>query len=190
MKTSSELALQNIDEFLLDFLSEEIIVTVNYESSRVTEGSKFIIEFNNEKVLDKFIDIETNSFTFVRPKQIKNQLTIRMLGKKPFDTVVKDGIIIKDTYIKLENIFINRYELKQDFLKKHAIYKDKNNNIIEFMSGFWHDGCITLEFDWPFEFWFNDKEKHDHNYAMANLTDQSIEVLKNELGISLRKLRY
>jgi hypothetical protein len=98
MKTSSELALQNIDEFLLDFLSEEIIVTVNYESSRVTEGSKFIIEFNNEKVLDKFIDIETNSFTFVRPKQIKNQLTIRMLGKKPFDTVVQDDIIIKDFF--------------------------------------------------------------------------------------------
>jgi hypothetical protein len=102
---------------------------------------------------------------------------------------VQDDIIIKDTFVKLEHIFINGYELKQDFLKKNVIYKDKNDNITEFMSGFWHDGCMTLEFDWPFEFYFNDKKKNNYDYSMANLTDQSIEVLKNELAVSLKRLR-
>jgi hypothetical protein len=191
MKTNSQIALQNIDDFLTSLIPNELTFEINYESSTVKNQCRLVILINNIIVLDKTLVDETSSLTFKVPKQSNIKLEVKMLDKHEYDTLVEDDKIVKDTYIKFHNIVINGYDIlvRHNFLKKYVDYLE-NDTASDFKPGFWGNNSFSLTFDWPFEFYFNDKTKNDDKFSMANLTDQSIETLKNELLISLQKLKH
>lgn len=191
MKTNSQIALQNIDDFLTSLIPNELTFEINYESSTVKNQCRLVILINNTVIADKILVDETSSLTFKVPKQTNIKFEVKMLDKHEYDTLVEGDKIVKDTYIKFHNIFINGYDIlvRHNFLKKYVEYIE-NNNVSDFKPGFWGNNSFCLTFDWPFEFYFNDKTKNDDKFAMANLTDQSIETLKNELIISLQKLKH
>jgi len=194
MKTNSQIALQNIDDFLTSLITDEMIFKIDYESSTVKNQCRLLVLINDMLVVNKTLVDEASTLTigfFRIPKQSKIKFEVKMVDKHEHDTLIEGNKIVKDTYIKFNNITINGYDIlrNHNFLIKYVEYIE-NNVLSNFKPGFWGNNSFSLTFDWPFEFYFNDKTKNNDKFSMANLTDQSIETLKNELLISLQKLKH
>ena len=194
MKTNSQIALQNIDDFLIDLIPDEMTFVIDYESSTVKNQCKLVILINDMLVVNKTLVDETASLTigfFKIPKQSIIKFEVKMVDKHEHDTLIEGQKIVKDTYVKFHSIVVNGYDILQhyDFLKKNVEYIE-NNVLSDFKPGFWGNNSFSFIFNWPFELYYNDKIKNENKFAMAHLTDQSIETLKNDLIISLQKLKH
>jgi hypothetical protein len=178
----------------MGLMTDEMTFKIDYESSTVKNQCKLLVLINDMLVVNKTLVDETSTLTigfFRIPKQSKIKFEVKMVDKHEHDTLIEGNKIVKDTYIKFNNIIINDYDILQnnDFLIKYVKYIE-NNVLSNFKPGLWGNNSFCLTFDWPFELYFNDKNKNENKFAMAHLTDQSIETLKNELIISLQKLKH
>jgi hypothetical protein len=149
----------NCDNFILALIPENLLIEIEYESDSVHQDTKFCIQHNNKIVHDWLLKTETNSLKLNLESDSKRHiLKMSMLNKRPDATIVDNGIIVKDTFVKLLGFKINNYDILGDinFYQKIVKYKShqKNEYLIP-MPGFWEDATIILEFDNPFDLWYN-----------------------------------
>jgi len=108
-----------------------------------TVNIKFTLEpewFNNAPKIkvaidqSSFIDTQIeNKLDFNQTVELiddcDHQLTFTLYDKNKYDTVIKDGVIQKDTLIKISNIELEEIDLMSILsLKKDLFYYEHNNN--------------------------------------------------------------
>ena len=87
-------------------------------------------------------------------------IQISMQGKTSTDTVVHEGKIVKDTWIKIKKLKINNFLLSEDydFFYKFFEYFNNDDEISEPVKmGFWKNSSLCLFFKTPFDLWYQGK---------------------------------
>jgi hypothetical protein len=127
------------------------------------------------------------------PDSKKQTLELSMQNKRPNATIVNNGVIVKDTFVKLLGFKINNYDILGDidFYQKILKYKShRKNEYLVPMPGFWEDATINLEFDNPFDLWYNTTSTKNIviSDSLKHQTANDLDVLIKELEESIQKL--
>lgn len=184
----------NCDDFISSLMPTDLLIEVEYESDSVHKDTKFHIRHNNKTVYDCFLKNETNSIKLNLISNSKKQtLEMSMLNKKLNSTVVDNGVIVKDTFIKLLGFKINNYDILGDinFYQKMLTYKiHQTDEYLVPMSGFWEDATIILEFDNPFDLWYNNVSTKNAviSNSLKHQSTNNLDVLIKELEENIQKL--
>lgn len=184
----------NFDNFILGLMTENVLVELEYESDSVHKDTKFCIRYNNKTVHECFLKKETNSIKLNLVSDSKKQtLEMSMLNKRPDATIVDNGVIVKDTFVKLLGFKINNYDILGDinFYQNTLKYKShQKNEYLVPMSGFWEDATITVEFDNPFDVWYNTVSTKNVviSDSLKHQSANDLDVLIKELEESIQNL--
>jgi hypothetical protein len=88
-------------------------------------------------------------------KEVVIEISMSEKGLK--DTAIKDGKILKDKFIVIDQMIINNYDIFSDidlFYEKFK-YRNNINNMEEpVKSGFWQNSSLILKFELPFCLWY------------------------------------
>lgn len=186
--------LNNRDAFIFELLVPELFLEIEYESDSVDDLTHFYIKFNDEIVSDVVLKNNTSNLILKLDPIIGKQiLEISMSGKKSGSTVVENGVIVKDTFIKLLDLKINNYKLltDYDFFRDNFEYiLHKDNTKISPAAGFWEDATLKIVFDFPFDLWFNTTSTKNSviSDTLKLRTVSDLNSLIKDLEQSLKKL--
>ena len=191
----SEQARHRFDEFVHSLCDTKLRIRIEVEA-----------EIAN---LPVFLDIKCNE-TCLKKQQItagkhcidldhdtintnESVISIAMLGKNSRDTVVREGKIIKDTWIQLKKLEINNFQLLEDYDFFHANFKYYNiDDAVEepVKMGFWRNSSLSLSFENPFDLWYQKKTKKNIRLHsnLKHRQDEGMPVAKQELIESLNLL--
>ena len=184
----------NCDNFILALIPENLLIEIEYESDSVHNATTFCIQHNNKIVHDCFLKKETNFLKLNLMSDSKQHtLKMSMLNKKPDATIVDNGVIVKDTFVKLLRFKINNYDILGDIDFYQKIFKYKSHRKNEYlvpMSGFWEDATIILEFDNPFDVWYNTVSTKNVviSDSLKHQSANDLDVLIKELEESVQNL--
>ena len=188
---SAEDKFEDFDNFFLELLPQKIIFDLNLDITVNNHNPNLLITFNDTIILNKEFNEGVHKFSFELVPESTNCLQLTVT-KTDNDTLVKNGKIIKDTSIKLINFNINDYYLLDDyhFFKNYFHYYDnKTKNKEETKDTFWASKTLELNFDSPFEQWYNNKTTKNINVKNTELeaTDIGYKDRLNDELISLAK---
>jgi len=184
--TSSKSFVESLIPTNLDF-------TFEYESNTVGPIPKLSIWFNNNLIYTDLLRSKSKFSCRLEPGVGKQKILIQMYGKNESNTIVENNNIVNDTFVIFNNFQINNYRLLEDynFFENYFVYKTyKTINQTKPLNGFWEDAVISLEFDMPFDLWYNRISKANKNLAepMRLKTSANLESLIKQLEVSLKKL--
>jgi hypothetical protein len=198
---STKTAIEAFDNFdrLLDHLLIEKTFELGIEATVSTTNLpiRFCIAVNDLTVADQFL--ETGNYSdsiMIKTAQLGKQvsLEISLSGKGINDTVVdQQGKIIKDTFVVLDKLYINNFDILSDydfFYNKFQYVNNDNNHCENVKMGFWSNSTLRLDFDLPFAFWYaNNSDKNSKLSGGLQFSDSahSVEFL-NKLIASVKKL--
>ena len=176
------------DEFYEKLTEEkQINLELETESSGVNGNPTLSLYINEENYYNEVMKDgrKTISISKKLDKRKKIKIDVCMQGKKNFDTIVHNGNIIKDKFVKINSFKINNYDLFEDydFCKKYIKYTDKNNISKEFTKGFWENSKMSLEIDLPFVNFYNSRTT-----KQINLLDSKLSVRELIKKFDLSKL--
>lgn len=98
---------------------------------------------------DKEIIPSDGKATLIKKISLPGSIWLKLEGKdENKDTIIKDGVIVKDRHIKLVNISLNGVKPTTDFIRRwpllHVGSRNRNHKIYSHYWGF--NGEIELEF--------------------------------------------
>lgn len=172
----SELVLANFNEFAESLCDPMLNIRVDFDAQVTNKPIVFEIALD-DLILSRQL-IQTGSYQVVQQVQPKhahrNHLCLTMRGKSPRDTVLDNGIIVADTYIKLKAFSINRFNLltDYDFFAQEFRSVTADNFRQDPQQGFWNDSSLLLDFAMPFELWYQTKTTKNTQVA-ASLEHQA-----------------
>ena len=98
----------NLETYLYDSKHRFTVVLQSQGAPRVK------VTINKEQVFDQTVESETRAHFFVNLEKYEpGNISIEMYGKSPGDTVVKNGKIVSDTTVTIDDVIINRTSLKK-----------------------------------------------------------------------------
>lgn len=158
-QNTAESFYSDLDSFFLELFEESIDFQLAFKAEFTIVEPFLNIVFNGDLITKKTCCLGQNAiFLKLEPKKNKkNTLEISMSGKLASSTIVENNIVVKDTYIELLKIHMNNYSLLDDFdfFNNYFLYITEDGDIIKPMSGFWKNNKLILEFESPFDLWYN-----------------------------------
>lgn len=195
LKTAEYHYNNDIDQFILSLFPGMMNLLIEYESDHVTKKPSMGIIFNETGVFDQEIDSCTSNINLVLIPSLKTKqiLEIKMHGKDSNGTLIDHGVITKDTFIRILSLKINNYSLLDDydFFNENFYSVDANGIRSNPMSGFWSNSSLILEFDFPFDMWYNTKSVKNSTLSTSLIHRQRDDVksLIENLVNSVKKLK-
>lgn len=186
--------LTNCNDFIDGLVSNELFLDVEYESDSVDYSAYFFIKFNDCIIKKLKLAKEVTKLTLnLIPTTGVQILELGLIGKLPGGTLVQDGIIIKDTFVKLIDLKINNYKLLHDFnffFNKTEYTKLQNFKKIKPLDGFWEDASLKIKFEVPFDLWYNNVSTQNttDSASLKFRTSDNHDDLHSDLEKSLKKL--
>ena len=187
--------LASYDDFVAGLVPDDLVLEIEYESDCVDNDGVFFVKFNSNQIVNVPL---VNHSSVLRlnliPTTGAQTLEIGMTGKKPNSTIVQDGKIVKDTFVKLLDLRINNYKLLDDykfFFDRTQYVKHENQEKTTPMNGFWQDASLTIEFDLPFDLWYNSVSTKNvilSESLQFRTAKNDLDSLVEELEQSLKKL--
>ena len=181
------------EKFLDGLCSEKIHLELAYESDYVNNQPTISFWLNDIKVYSELCNPSGHVSLTLPIKEKQNVIKITMSGKQPGDTLVDDGSIIKDTYVKFAKLHINKYSLLDDydfFYEKFVHLKD-DGTFDQAKIGLWSNSSLVLKFLMPFDIWYNTVSKK--NCAVSDTLKHqeadNIDTLITTLEESVMKLK-
>ena len=109
---------------------EKVNIKFSLESKWFNNAPKIKVAVDDQVLLDTQIENKLDFEQTVNLEDNSNhQLTFTLYNKSKYDTVIKDGVIQKDTLIKISNIELEEIDLMSILsLKKDLFYYEHNNN--------------------------------------------------------------
>lgn len=178
--TSAEQLVTNFDSFFETLCKEEfLVIELEVTASECKGDPRLVVGVNNQSIYSNtlsegkhYIPIEVDM------KEINTvDLRISMQGKQINDTLVKNGDIIKDKFIKINGLKINNYDIMSDpelFYKEFGYINDNSGVTESVKSGFWTNASLILRFNIPFVKWYQ-----EHSTKNINLAEQ-MKYLEND----------
>lgn len=176
-------ALENFDAFLLTlFENSGTSLLIEVESSECNGPPELIVTLNEQIIFCQEIvaGIHTYDIAMLQCKN-SNVLSLGMTNKQPYDTVLKDNVIIQDKWLKLRKLEINGYNLVTDYDFFNNVFKYYVDDVeCSPMPGFWHNSQLKLVFDSPFELWYNTIASRHVTDELAGRVVESNTILSQE----------
>lgn len=149
-------ALENFDSFLLSLFDDTgTNLLIEVESSESNGAPDLIVTLNDQTIFCQEIAAGVHSYSIAMPCQRNNRLSLAMTNKMPYDTVVDNGVIVQDKWLKLHKLEINGYDLVTDYDFFNNFFKYRTDGLESSpMPGFWHNSQLELIFDSPFALWY------------------------------------
>jgi len=168
--------ISDIDSFLNSIIENKDMLDINlsFSTSSCNGDPEFIVKVNDKILLSDFFPEGNYNFNFSIAKQdLKdlNSLVFQMNNKNKNDTEVDEvGNIVKDKFIKLTNLTIDRCDVLNDinfFYKNFYIFK--NNEKTMPSTGMWSNDPLIVDFEKSFITWYG-------NTSQTNITNDSSEI--------------
>lgn len=175
MKTfnNAEQIVNNFDSFFEFLIVEDILLIELDVIASECKGNPHLIVKLNDTILYSNQLIEGRHSIKIETDVkglLESSIEISMLGKHTNDTLLENGIIVKDKFIMIKNLIINNYNITSDPDLFFNIFEYKNNNTNKFESvkcGFWNNSSLILKFSMPFIKWYQENSKKN-----TELSDQ------------------
>lgn len=167
---SAQEAFENFDKFLEVVIgpeSFEINLTVDVDN--YNSDPEFTVKLNDTIIYNDTLEQGEQSIGIktVLDKPM-NQLTFTMTGKNSGDTLVENGQIVRDKYIKLIDFKINNFDILKDVVLFHQKFwytVDQQADTVK--PGFWNNNAtLGLDFAKPFTVWY--QQQSTSNTALAD----------------------
>jgi hypothetical protein len=122
-----------------------------------------------------------------------NQLRFGMSGKNSVqDTIVQDGKIVQDKFIKLVKFNIENFDLLKDydfFYNKLQYFNHDQNQYTSVSEGFWFNSELIVEYQSPFIVWYTGRTNKNtqispslmHRFSDLNEYSAIEQKLSNQL---------
>ncbi len=182
-----------IDQFFDSLCSKKINIDLEYESDYVTNQPTICIFFNGVEVYSELCIAQGHISLALDANDKENELRLTMTGKLPGDTIVEDGIIVKDTYLKFSKLHINNYSMlvDYDFFYEKFIHVNEDASFAKAMMGLWSNSSLMLRFHMPFDIWYNSISKKNCAVSdtLRHQDAENIDHLINTLEQSVTKLK-
>jgi len=164
--TSTEKYWKEFDKFLPELMREdsvEISLTIEAE-----DNPRFRISIDGEILEDRVLEDGETTLTVVHHyvnQDQKTSIDFSMHGKINGDTVIDaDGQIIRDKYIKIKELFINKFSLVADpdfFYGDNLDYLGEDGAPKSIVLGFWANDTLRISYDRPFSLWYNQRSSRN-----------------------------
>lgn len=193
-KRPAENCYEQFDRFINGLMPGSIDLQIACEAQTANNSPGLHIKYNNSVVYDqKLADGVHDINVTLTPNNEKSQLlSISMYGKTSRDTIVENGVIVRDTSIKLLKLNINNYSLLNDydFFNENFSYVDEDEVEHAPKTGFWSNSRLELSFDNPFDLWYNSISKKNVSISsmMRHRAAHNLDELVTDLEASLKKL--
>jgi hypothetical protein len=156
----AENTFDNFENFFKELLQEDQLdIEMEVEASGVFDQPTILLDINKQNIFkEELPDGSKNIKIRYNVKNLKKiTIEIYMKGKKQNETIFKEGKIIKDKFIIIKVLKINKFNLSLDheFIKNYVKYVNEEGEKKEFANGFWENGKMSLEFDLPFVLFYN-----------------------------------
>lgn len=189
---NSKSAMENFDHFMLSLFNDtETKLVIEVESSECNGPPEFEIALNHEVIFCQHVCSGFQKYDIALRCKDNNILSLAMVNKQPTDTVVVDGNITQDKWLKVHKLEINGYDLvtNYDFFNKFFKYHTKGVEQTP-MPGFWSNSQLTLNFESPFALWYNtcSKDSGPHPLATRMVAASSISEIEEKVKKSLANL--
>ena len=192
--------IPDVDAYLERLVTrpENLDIDLDVTVSSTDTDPKLCITVNNTELFNNSLSEGTHTLSFSVPYDTladENLISLTMTNKLPTDTIVKDGEIVKDKHIKLNELSINKCHLRKDFdfyynnfyHTRHGVRED------EVTEGLWFDNqSLNLKFGKHFVPWYagasNTNASHWLDRQKTIGYNQELERIFAELDIALQKL--
>ena len=140
---------------------ETVNIKFSLEPEWFNNAPKIKVAINDQILLDVELGTRLEYEQTVELEDDSNhQLTFTLYNKTKYDTVVKDGVIEKDTLIKISNIELEDIDLTSmlSLNKELFYYEHDNNGTTQLEKHTLYDtlgcnGTATINFTTPFYVW-------------------------------------
>ena len=140
---------------------ETVNIKFTLEPEWFNNAPKIKVAVNDQTLLDVELGTKLDYEQTVELEDDSNhQLTFTLYNKTKYDTVVKDGVIEKDTLIKISNIELEDIDLTSmlSLNKELFYYEHDNNGSTDLKKHTLYDtlgcnGTATINFTTPFYVW-------------------------------------
>lgn len=140
---------------------ETVNIKFTLEPEWFNNAPKIKVAVNDQTLLDVELGTKLDYEQTVELEDDSNyQLTFTLYNKTKYDTVVKDGVIEKDTLIKISNIELEDIDLTSmlSLNKELFYYEHDNNSSTDLEKHTLYDtlgcnGTATINFTTPFYIW-------------------------------------
>ena len=140
---------------------ETVNIKFTLEPEWFNNAPKIKVAINDQTLLDVELGTRLEYEQTVELEDDSNhQLTFTLYNKTKYDTVVKDGVIEKDTLIKISNIELEDIDLTSmlSLNKELFYYEHDNNSTTQLEKHTLYDtlgcnGTATINFTTPFYIW-------------------------------------
>ena len=140
---------------------ETVNIKFTLEPEWFNNAPKIKVAINDQILLDVELGTRLEYEQTVELEDDSNhQLTFTLYNKTKYDTVVKDGVIEKDTLIKISNIELDDIDLTSmlSLNKELFYYEHDNNGTTQLEKHTLYDtlgcnGTATINFTTPFYIW-------------------------------------
>ena len=125
------------------------------------DTARFFITHNQQIVYDQNLSAGPHQIQMQLVCDQSNQLRMGMSGKDSVkDTVVLDGQIVQDKFIRLTKFNIDNFDLLRDydfFYNKLQYFNHDQNQYTSVSDGFWFNSELVIDYYSPFILWYTDK---------------------------------
>jgi len=155
------LSIKNLEidpSLLRDDLPSEFEIEISCEGSRSTSWPMIDIQINNTYYRN--IEVQgTQTFTFRVPdKKTRNLVRISLTNKEPNDTIVENGVIVADKFVRLIEFKIDGVRVDADQLYLHGRVKDNGQRLKQ--NGLYKNSTYTFYFENPVHKFFIRRRKY------------------------------
>lgn len=191
LASPAEKIFDNFDQVISELCQEKNLeIILDIEVDDYNGSPELLITVNGNTVFEKTpfkkgnhtVSISTDSIN-----QTKNKIEISMLGKKEHDTLIENGRIVRDKFIKINNLSINNYSINDDpdFFMQHFRYIDGS----EVHLGFWSNQTLTFEYEGAFSLWYNTRSSNNFYRYKPILSEKDSKFIVNKLVNLARSLK-
>lgn len=181
-ESGSEKLFKNFDQEIVDLCREdEFNIDIDFEVDDYNGSPEMIIKLNDREIFRGSEFNKGNHQISIKNPTVGDhtKLEITMAGKGPRDTLMDNGTIVRDKFIKFNKLMINNYNMIDDpeFFRKYFRCTDGGETHL----GLWGNRTMVLEFEGPFSFWYN--LASDKNVkGLESKRSVSTENIMNELS--------
>ena len=183
-----------LDDFvhgLLQSTWKQSTLKVKFESNESNGMPYFDIVHNGNTLYSQPVEQGVHELEFNLTHDTINQLTLKMSGKGPFDTVVdNDNNILQDKNIILKEIVLDNVTLfcDYDFLASHVQYKTEHGDIVNFLPGFWQNAEMVFNYQNTFIEFYNARSNKSTMLSGDLQVQEGTSKSNSELELSILEL--
>ena len=193
---SAQEAFENFNTFLAGVIGpESLAVDLKVDVDNYNSDPEITVKLNDKIIYTNTLGQGEHSISIRAVlDNPTNRLAFTMTGKNTGDTLVENGQIVRDKYIKLIDFKINNFDILKDvvlFYQKFWYTVDQHADTVK--PGFWNNNAtLGVDFTRPFTLWY--QQQSTSNTVLAdslqyqnttNHKEITAQVIEN-----IKKLKY